>query len=219
MERAKRTYRAWPLWGRIAAPAAVAVLLIVAVSTSRDGTDRVDTTTATTISVDDAVRIAVSQLGNTVSPDVVRRVVEAMCDEDVDAAALAAVGSTFDPQATANLIGAAGQAANADCPRVAQDNPTLLNRTQAAAQRLLGTSTSTAVTAPELPLPDAVTTPSPTKLPVAPSPGTTKAPVTTQAPTTTLAPTTTEATTTTVAESTTTEPPAEAEYTPCAEGC
>ena len=138
-----RRYRKWPLWARIAAPAAVVILLFAAVTLAGgdDTPDQVDTT-ATTVSVDDAVRIALTELGSGAAPIIVRQVIESICANEAEAAAIAASGASDDPQAVANLIGAAAEGATERCPRVTENNPTLLNRIQGRAQVLLGATTS-----------------------------------------------------------------------------
>lgn len=201
--RVTRRYRHWPLWGRIAAPAGVAVLLIAAISSSGDKKDQVDTTTASTISIDDAVDVAMSELNGTASPIAVRQVVEAICDNDVAGAAAAAAASAGnDPQATANLVGAAGNGANEHCPEVAKSNPTLLNRIQGAAQALLASTTSTSEVTTSTTASTVATTATTKKAPV-----TTKAPVVTQAPVTTQPPVTTPPPTTEASTTTVPAPP------------
>jgi hypothetical protein len=184
-----RRYRVWPLWARVAAPAVVVLLLAFVLWPKGDNTDDVQTTTGTTITLDDAVDMAQAQLGTTVPRTTIQALISAICANDATAAATEAAGATTDPQAAANLIGATGTAAGQRCPTVVSGNPGLLNRVQAATQALIsGTSTSLDMTTSSI---DLSATSSSSSTSTTKKPGGT---TTTKAPTTT----TTAATTTSV---------------------
>jgi hypothetical protein len=194
--RAGDRYKAWPLWGRIAAPAAIVLLLFAAVGAGDDKKqDEVETAPASSVTLDEAVDIAQAAIDSPVPTSTLRSIIRSMCDNEVDDAATAAVSSSDGPLALEDVVDASGEGAAALCAEVAEDNPNLVNDVYGAAV-LLQLATTTTVTSP------AVTTivssagtsattnksTSTTKALITKAPTTTKAPGTTQAPVTTEQP-------------------------------
>jgi hypothetical protein len=151
----KDRYLGWPQWARIAGPVAVGLVVLAAVGsgTGDDGDDgRVETSTdvgdAEAVSVSEAASSALDDLDIDVSRGEMIVLVTALCDASSEdgATALSAITSEADDQA--EVLDAAGGAAEDACPETVEDEPELLNDVLAA---VVTTTTSTTVGVHTLP--------------------------------------------------------------------
>lgn len=185
-DRTTTTYKGWPLWGRIAAPAVVILAVIGALGGGGDDQDvetdeaAAEETTTTTEPVDvDAVLAGVSVDG--VASSDVKEIVEGACSELEDSATTEEAaegtfrvmtttveeldGDTFD-----QLVEVITDAAPRLCPVVVEEHPQFLAELQTLAPVPTTTTSSTTTTS------TSTTTTTTTTAPPPPPPPTTAAP-------------------------------------------
>lgn len=184
-------YRAWPRWGRIAAPVAAAFLVLGVIGSTMDDKDTTDvatsggsTTSSTVHQPTDAERLAAavtaasSSLENPPARPLVQEIIEGYCDHDLDQAAATVAGAAADTGEISDLVGAGKQGATQYCPDDVEAQPTASSTVLNGAMglwnaRLATTTTTVAATAPP------ATTPTTTRATTQPTTATTKRPATT----------------------------------------
>lgn len=156
-------YRAWPRWARIAAPVAIGFLAIGAIGSlaEEDEPDDAQVEASGAAAEDEAPSIAdaavdaLEDLGADVSRSQMISLVRELCAADEPDAAQQLAAITAEPAEQVEVLGAAGDAAQASCPEVTTDRPGLLNSVLATSQNLTTSSSGT----PILPAaPDVTTT-------------------------------------------------------------